>query len=134
MPTSADRLRAAARQLADIHNGLRADLDRLRSGEALPARLADHCLAFCAALTAHHTGEDTLAFPYLDDASPDLKPTLDRLRREHSVVADRIRELRALSAADPRALRDRLDTLAAELDEHFRYEEAMLIPAIEALP
>ncbi|WP_330186269.1 hemerythrin domain-containing protein [Dactylosporangium sp. AC04546] len=126
-------MRAAARQLAHIHNGLRADLDRLRSGEALPARLADHCLAFCSALTAHHTGEDGLAFPYLEDASPDLKPTLDRLRREHSVVADRIRELRLLST-DPHALRERLDTLAGELDAHFRYEEAMLIPAIDALP
>ncbi|GGM39812.1 hemerythrin domain-containing protein [Dactylosporangium sucinum] len=133
MPTTADRLRAAARQLADIHNGLRADLDRLRSGEALPERLAEHCVAFCASLTAHHTGEDTLAFPFLDDALPELTPVLDRLRREHAVVAERIRELRAL-ATDPHALRERVDSLAAELDEHFRYEEAALIPAIEALP
>ncbi|MEV6967257.1 hemerythrin domain-containing protein [Hamadaea sp. NPDC051192] len=145
---AAARIRAAARQLADIHRALREDLKRVRvaaqayadgaGGEplALPNRLAEHCVAFCEALHAHHTGEDSLAFPYLDATVPELRPVLSRLRQEHVVVADHLRTLRGLldiGHTDPGALLGRLDRLTADLDEHFRYEEEQLVPALRAL-
>lgn len=144
----ADRIRAAARQLADIHHALREDLARLRAAArahadgagdrppALPSRLAEHCVAFCDALHGHHTGEDSLAFPYLDATVPELRPVLSRLRQEHVVVAKHLHTLRLLLAADqtdPDTLVRRLDLLAAELDKHFRYEEERLVSAMSTV-
>ncbi|NUR49419.1 MAG: hemerythrin domain-containing protein [Hamadaea sp.] len=147
-PVAATRIRAAARQLADIHRGLREDLAQVRAAAqayadgdraeplTLPKRLADHCVAFCEALHAHHTGEDSLAFPYLDATVPGLRPVLSRLRQEHVVVADHLRTMREwldIGHADPEAVLRRLDRLTADLDQHFRYEEEQLVPAIRAL-
>jgi hypothetical protein len=53
------RLTALGDELFRIHDSLRAELRRLQDGVRDPGRpLAVHCLAFCAALTRHHTGED----------------------------------------------------------------------------
>ena len=50
------RLTALGDELVRIHDSLRADLRRLQAGVCTPGRpLAVHCLAFCAALTRHHT-------------------------------------------------------------------------------
>jgi hypothetical protein len=67
------RLIAFGNQLIVIHLRLREELERLRRdadayldghGERLPD-LRTHCLAFCSALTRHHTGEDGGAFVVL---------------------------------------------------------------------
>ena len=57
--------------LERVHDELRAQLGELQAAAAsgtAPARdrpLAVHCLAFCDALTRHHTGEDAGVFPAL---------------------------------------------------------------------
>jgi len=146
-PSPADRLHAAARQLAAIHRQLREDLARLRADArvygaggpppVLAADLGRHCIAFCDALRQHHTSED-LVFPYLDEEVPELRPVLTRLRADHAAVAELLAALRRLvedpAAYPPGLLASRLDEMAAELDEHFRIEEASLVPAILALP
>ncbi len=72
------RLSAVGHQLIDIHLSLREELDRLREGTDAwldgrgerPRELRANCLAFCSAVTRHHTGEDTGAFPELARRHP----------------------------------------------------------------
>jgi hypothetical protein len=59
------RVAAFGYQLVGIHDQLRADLARLRADSRSGRRLQTHCLAFCSALTRHHSGEDGGAFQVL---------------------------------------------------------------------
>ena len=95
-------------ELARIHAELRRDLAAVRAGTR-------GCLAFCGALRAHHTKEDS-AFPRIEAHHPELAAVLDRLRRDHETLARRIQDL-----ADTD-----LDRLADELEAHFAYEEEQL--------
>jgi hypothetical protein len=123
------RLVSYGRQLVDIHLGLREQLARLREGRA--ARdLRTHCLAFCAALTRHHTGEDGGAFVVLAERYPALRPVIDELVRDHEAVADILRRLADLNGAD---VHMELDGLAALLESHFGYEERKLLAALNTL-
>jgi deazaflavin-dependent oxidoreductase (nitroreductase family) len=137
------RLRGLGTELAEIHAWLRGQLAELReetgtapggAGEAV-ARLRTHCLAFCQALTVHHTGEDGYGFPALEARFPALAPVLAELRAQHVVVARLHREMEALvtAAPDPDTVRAGLDRLSAELEEHFRHEEETLSAALNAL-
>ncbi|WP_211304767.1 hemerythrin domain-containing protein [Umezawaea tangerina] len=135
-----DRLRAFGNQLIDIHLRLRDDLDRVYDaldGEpGAPRDLRAHCLAFCAAVTSHHTGEDAGAFRVLGARVPELRPVLAELERDHHVVADALRAVQALlddPSTDPARLRAELDGVAALLETHFRYEEKKLVTALDAL-
>src|SRR5690242_7801496 len=67
------RFRAYGQQLIEIHIGLRDMLADLREGYVPDAELGVHCLAFCAAVTRHHTGEDTGVFPLLAERHPGLR-------------------------------------------------------------
>lgn len=116
-----DRALALGDQLVQIHDVLRRDLAALRAGDPTAADLRVHCLAFCGALTAHHTREDG-AFLEFERLLPELGPVLARLRREHAAIARRIEE----GIAD-------LDDLAAELEAHLGYEEEHLVPALNKL-
>jgi hypothetical protein len=82
---SPTRIAAFGNQLVQVHIWLREELARLRedvdsyldgSGER-PRDLRAHCLAFCSALTRHHSGEDGGAFP----PSPSSSPNCDRCSR-----------------------------------------------------
>ncbi|MEV0273285.1 hemerythrin domain-containing protein [Hamadaea sp. NPDC050747] len=115
-----NRLLALSHQLADIHDRLR---DQLADLDDLPT----HCLAFCEALTRHHTAEETGAFPQLEEESPELGPVLDELRRDHELIVESLRKL----AAGPTALERA--TLAALLETHFTYEERKLAAALGRL-
>jgi hemerythrin-like domain-containing protein len=103
--------------------------------------LQQHCLSFCGSLNAHHTREDSV-FPRLAADFPDLEPALDRLTHEHATVAALNEELTAtveqLTTAPTRELakelRNDLNRLAADLEAHYRYEEAHLGPALDAVP
>jgi deazaflavin-dependent oxidoreductase (nitroreductase family) len=139
------RLGAAATQLREIHAGLRRKLDDVRAavdayldGEPLtlqapPADLRNHCLSFCESLHAHHSREDSV-FPRLAADFPDLKPSLQRLQREHETVATLNTALREtldrLSTSPSRAeageLRDQVIRLTADLETHYLYEELHL--------
>lgn len=137
--------------LLHIHAGLRRELlavrkevdeylatraDSVGDGKVKPGlglQLRTHCLSFCGVLTAHHTMEDG-AFDIFERQSPGLWPALDRLRREHHVVADIIEDLRKLlsdlDSGDAGQIRAELQRLAAELAAHFAYEEEQLIPVL----
>jgi hypothetical protein len=44
-----------------------------------PRELRAHCLTFCAALSRHHAGEDSSAFPGVAEQFPELRPELNSL-------------------------------------------------------
>ena len=44
---------------------------------AIGQDLLSHCLGFCAAIHAHHTGEDSQLLPALRAAAPELAPVID---------------------------------------------------------
>ncbi|MFF9852347.1 nitroreductase/quinone reductase family protein [Streptomyces litmocidini] len=130
------RHRAIAAHLVKVHDELRAELAALREGMDSPAptlgrQLARHCLTFCGALHAHHSSEDGV-FDLLEEQFPDLADSLDRMRREHRVVARTVDELETLlsSGAAPQTLRTEVDRLAKSLEEHFAHEESQLLPAL----
>ena len=130
---STGRLVSYGRQLVDIHLALREQLASLRQGGA--ARdLRMHCLAFCAALTRHHLGEDGGAFVVLAERYPALRPVIEELVRDHAAVSDILRRLADLvRTPDAAAVHMELDGLAAVLESHFAYEERKLTAALNTL-
>lgn len=150
-----DRLAAFGNQLVDVHLWLREELSRLREdvgsflsdGGDRPRNLRAHCLAFCTALTRHHTAEDQGVFPVLAEAYPALRPVLDELARDHEQVEAILTELQGLldglpadtgggTAPDPaevRRVRGQLDGLIALVESHFTYEEKKLVTALNEL-
>ena len=148
---------AAGRHLVDVHDGLRAELERIRDlleqvgrGTADPRSVRSllnrmtirqnnwavgvHCQAYCRILTGHHTLEDRGIFPHLGRRDPQLDAVLHRLEEEHEVIAellDRVDEtLVALVASEDDALarvRSAMDVVTDALLSHFAYEERELI-------
>ncbi|MFC8080563.1 hemerythrin domain-containing protein [Streptomyces sp. NPDC057307] len=144
-----DRLAAFGNQLIDVHIWLREELARLQddvdgflagSGER-PRELRSHCLAFCSALTRHHTAEDDNVFPALARQFPELAPVLEQLARDHHMVTAVLGRLQDLldgigpapDAAEARRVRGELDGLVALVESHFTYEEKKLVAALNAL-
>ncbi|MEV4126521.1 nitroreductase/quinone reductase family protein [Nocardia sp. NPDC049707] len=136
------RAAAIGDHLRTVHEQLRRDLARVRTqldqfregGEipSLPMDLRSHCVAFCGALHEHHTNEDGV-FPALARQHPELAPVVERLQREHGVVAAALADLQQLlSTAEPVRLRTEFDRLANELETHFSYEEDELVATLNA--
>ncbi|MBF6163740.1 nitroreductase family deazaflavin-dependent oxidoreductase [Streptomyces gardneri] len=142
------RAAAVGDHLRQVHAQLRRDLTEIRASLAEYVRAPDvaaqptpprdlraHCLAFCGALGEHHTGEDGV-FPALVRLHPELAPVVDRLSREHGVVATALTELRTLldppHLGDPARLRTEFERLATELETHFTYEEDTLVDTLNA--
>ncbi|MEU6975643.1 MULTISPECIES: hemerythrin domain-containing protein [unclassified Streptomyces] len=150
-PEPSDRLTAFGNQLVDVHLYLREELARLRadvaahltSGGERPRELRAHCLAFCSALTRHHTAEDEGVFPTLARRHPELRPVLDELSRDHEQVTELLRAVRKLvdglgagpepDPAEVRRISGELDGLVALVESHFTYEERKLVAALNAL-
>ncbi|GAA3593919.1 nitroreductase/quinone reductase family protein [Nonomuraea rosea] len=126
-PQESERLQAFGDELVRIHGYLRGELAKVRASEAAATDLRAHCLAFCDAATFHHSGEDRVAFPYLEKLFPELKQSLDRLRDEHVKIAGLIEELRVATVPET------LDRIADELEAHFAYEEEHLVPVLNSL-
>jgi hypothetical protein len=138
---------ALSEQLIQVHRGLRERLASLRrdladgtghAAGAIPDDLLGHCLGFCAAIHAHHTGEDERLLPQLRAALPELAPVIDNLMEDHALVAGILRRIRELLApgrtsAGPGTLVRELDGLTAILESHFGYEERRLSQALDAL-
>ncbi|UYM07445.1 LLM class flavin-dependent oxidoreductase [Solicola gregarius] len=102
---------AVPQHLIDVHDGLRSELDQVRSvlGQVRAGSLqvgaarsiintmairqnnwtlGAFCESYCRIVAGHHTLEDRGIFPHLRRAQPSLAPVLDRLEHEHEVIAD----------------------------------------------
>lgn len=148
-PESRARLAALGAELLAIHRGLRTDLARLRTetddylaGGPRPRDLKAHCLAFCTALTAHHTGEDRGAFPALTARHPELRPLIGKMAEDHAMISGLLQSLERVldevpAEPDERAaarVRGELEGLGAIMESHFRFEERTIAEALDALP
>ena len=139
------RLQALGQQLVAVHDGLRADLAQLRTevltGSA-PRALPAHCLAFCAALSRHHTSEDVRLFPVLEERHPELAEVLSKLREDHDVIAsllvaveDAVAGLPAQPTEDElETFGQRVDGIGAIMESHFRFEERRLQSLLDTWP
>lgn len=134
------RPHALGAQLRAVHRKLRNAIDLARAGldSGDPINLADtdlqvYCVGFCLALNEHHGSEDTALFPLIEQIRPDLRPVLDRLTSDHSVLAHLIRTFDAAlrSGADPDRLVEHLDSIEAVMLTHFTYEEKELAPLLD---
>jgi deazaflavin-dependent oxidoreductase (nitroreductase family) len=139
------RTRLIGEQLLAHHRDLRAELAGLRaaldtaapeperaSGPAAAAQLRGHCLAFCYGLQLHHTREDG-AFTEFERVYPQLVPVITRLRAEHAVVEQGLKEFEGLlseAAGGIESVRAELERVVAGLEQHFAYEEEQLLPAL----
>jgi iron-sulfur cluster repair protein YtfE (RIC family) len=135
-----DRARALGHELVRVHDWLRTELARLRDGLDTGDRLVPlqaHCIAFCEALTRHHTSEDAMAFPTVAAQLPELAPVLGQLSQDHRLVEDVLRRLRELvttvTPATVDAVRREVDGLSAIMESHFRWEERTLVAALDKL-
>ena len=112
----AGHTRAPGAHLVEVHDGLRAELARLRdiveqvvAGEEQAHRarnaineltmrqnnwtLGAYCQQYCRFVTGHHGLEDRSVFPHLRRSDPELAPVLDRLEQEHLVIHDVLEQL-----------------------------------------
>lgn len=134
-----DRHTAFGNQLIEVHDWLRGELARLQddldAGVERPQPLQAHCLAFCQALTRHHTGEDGGPFPALAEQFPELRPTIDKLIQDHDMISGILARIETLlaDADDLKRVRSELDGLAAIMESHFSYEERTITAALNAL-
>ncbi|MFF8830820.1 hemerythrin domain-containing protein [Streptomyces sp. NPDC015131] len=136
------RLVAWSQELRSVHHRLREALSVTRAslaegttGEAATRELLLYCHGFCAALDAHHQGEDRSLFPAIEAAHPELRPVLRALEQDHSMIAHLLGGLRAAveRAAPPEELDQHLEGIAAIMESHFRYEERQLLTVLETL-
>jgi hemerythrin-like domain-containing protein len=135
------RFLAYGNQLIEIHVDLRERLADLREGVVPERDLGTHCLAFCAAVTRHHTGEDASVFPVLAERHPELREFLAGLVRDHNMIAHLLGGVDAAARrlgdeADPERvawIRRELDGLAAILETHFIGEEKRLVSVLNAI-
>jgi hypothetical protein len=155
--------RATGKHLVDVHDGLRAELGRLRgvvaeveAGNSDPVALQSFfnrmtirqnnwtlgafCQSYCRAVTGHHTLEDTSVFPHLGQADERLQAVLVRLGDEHETIAELLERidaaLVALVASEPEALarvRAAVDLIAEAMASHFSYEERELVEPLSRL-
>lgn len=133
-------MRAIGRELVRVHQWLRDELarihDQIDSGDEL-IQLQVHCVAFCAAITRHHTSEDATAFPTLGAENPELAPVLEQLSQDHRLVEEIVGTLRTLlTAVTPEnvdEVRREIDGLSAILESHFRWEEKALVDALNTV-
>ncbi|TFV67193.1 UNVERIFIED_ORG: hemerythrin domain-containing protein [Bacillus sp. AZ43] len=136
------RLVAWSTELRLVHDRLREALRITRGAlagggraESAARDLLLFCHGFCAALAAHHEGEDRSLFPAIATAHPELQETLRYLEQDHSMIAHLLAGLQdAVDRARPPAELDRhLDGIAAIMESHFRYEERALLGVLETL-
>lgn len=133
-----NRLIAWSQELRRVHAGLRGALEVARAatepGQAAKDLLL-YCHGFCAALDAHHRGEDRTLFPAIAQAHPELRETLRKLEQDHSMIAHLLGSLQAAvdRRAAPKELQRHLEGVGAIMENHFRFEERALTSVLEGL-
>jgi alkanesulfonate monooxygenase SsuD/methylene tetrahydromethanopterin reductase-like flavin-dependent oxidoreductase (luciferase family) len=154
--------RAGQQTLLAVHAHLRQELDQLRAvgedvarGRMSAAAARSHvnqmtmrqnywtygafCAAYCRVVSTHHAIEDRRMFRDLRDADPGLGPVLDRLGREHEVIAALLTEVDAALVAMVEddagldAAREAVDRVAEVLLAHLADEEDQLLGPIGRL-
>ncbi|MGO1563079.1 MAG: hemerythrin domain-containing protein [Actinomycetaceae bacterium] len=137
-----NRLVAWATELRAVHERLREALHVTRGAlaDGTPAEPATRelllfCHGFCAALTAHHRGEDRELFPAIAATHPELRDTLRALEQDHSMIGHLLTGLQAAvdRTAPPDELDGHLEGVAAIMESHFRYEERALTRVLGTL-
>lgn len=141
--------------LIEVHDHLRAELDRIRdlirqvregaldAGGARSAindmtmrqndwALGAYCASYCRFVTGHHTLEDEAVFPHLRASEPGLEPVIDRLADEHKIIHGVLNDVdRALVEhvrnPDFETLQQAVDVLTDTLLSHLAYEESQLV-------
>ena len=153
---------ASGRHLVDVHDGLRAELERMRdlidqvtAGRTDPGAARDHinqmtirqnnwtvgtyCESYCRIVATHHTIEDRSVFPHLRHADPRLAPVIDRLEQEHAAIHGVLEQVdRALVAfvsgpEGDKQPREAADLLTDTLLSHLAYEERELVEPLARL-
>lgn len=136
--------RADIEGMGIVHGALRRDLERTRlvlSTEPFPAgrrrlALADHVLWLMQFLHMHHGGEDAGLWPAVRAANPGAGPLLDRMDRDHRLVAPAIGGVEAAArtygedAGGRVVLLDALAALTAVLLPHLEREEVEMMPVV----
>lgn len=126
--------RVFRRELALVPPSVRATA---HSDRARAAVLAQHLDLVLGGLHTHHTHEDEMMWPLLEERVPiELEPLVDLMEDQHEEVARRGGQVAECLAAwrgsaarsDGAALADALDQLVAALIEHLDAEETRLLP------
>jgi hypothetical protein len=130
MEAGMERVAGARAQLVEIHDALREELAELRASRDAHLRagraadLRAHCVAFCGAVTRHHTAEDGGVFDQLRQQFPELAPVIDKLIEDHALIAGLLQQLETT---------EDFDGIAAILESHFSFEERRLGEALDRL-
>ena len=154
---------AAGKHLIDVHDGLRAELARLRdmveqvaAGHRNPAAvrsfinrmtirqngwtLGAFCASYCRIVAGHHTLEDRSVFPHLRNADAELAPVIDRLEEEHEVITDLLERVDQAMLALVTNEDDGMAKAQAVMDlftdallSHLSYEERELVEPLARL-
>lgn len=136
------RLVAWSAEMRRVHDQLREALRVTREAisdggatDSATRELLLYCHGFCAALTAHHVGEDRHLFPEIAAQHPELAETLRYLVQDHSMIAHLVQSLRAVidRGGTPAELDRHLEGIAAIMESHFRYEERQLMRVLDVL-
>lgn len=126
--------RVFRRELALVPDSIRRTKDGDRARVAI---LADHLDLVLGGLHTHHTHEDDMMWPLLEERVPaELEPLVDLMEEQHEQVAVRGERVASLLAAwrssagtsDGAALATALDALVDSLVEHLDAEERRLLP------
>ena len=104
-------------------------------------KLRVNCLYYFRIVHAHHSIEDVMMFPTLQQVNPDLGPVVDKLMADHRQVSRLLDEIEASANAlvveDDTSIRERIVTalgdLATDLLAHLAFEEEALGPTILSL-
>ena len=116
---------------------IRAQIESLQTSSPL-WKLRVNCLYYCRVVHAHHSIEDAMMFPALQQVNPDLGPVVDKLMADHRRVSRLLDEIEASASAlvvdDSTGIRSRIVTvlgdLATDLLVHLAFEEETLSPTI----
>lgn len=136
-----DRVRALGSELRRLHDRIRDLLEDARDGldpvagaATLSEELVVRCRAVCTTLDAHHRDEDSALFPWLRREHPELGEVIGRLEQDHAMIGTLLagldRVLREGAGAD--VVTRHLEGVDAIMESHFRYEERMLVPVLDA--
>lgn len=119
--------------------GMLPDLVRGAAGDRSRAkRIAAHADEMLDFLHTHHTGEDELMWPLLRSRESLAGDLIDRMEREHHVIAEAVTTARTdlpiwSTTADPATgehLASTFEEMAAMLQEHLAEEEASVLPLV----